>query len=60
MTEQERHELIRRASLESAIGSGELEGVTYTPEMRDLLDRSSRGVITEEEFDREVLAMAHA
>ena len=57
MTDAERAELIRRANLENAIASGEMEGAVYTPAMRDLLERSSLGLLTEEAFDREVLAM---
>jgi hypothetical protein len=32
-------EMLRRATLENAIASGELEGIVFTPAMRDLLDR---------------------
>jgi hypothetical protein len=57
MTDAEHADLLRRAALENAIASGEMEGVVFTPAMRDLLERSSLGLLTEEAFDREVLAM---
>jgi hypothetical protein len=58
MTDAEYADLLRRVSLENAIASNEMEGFVFTPAMRDLLERSSLGLVTEEEFDREVLAMA--
>ena len=60
MSEREQSEWLRLATLENAIASGELEGFQFTPAMRDLLDRSSRGLISEAEFDREVLALARS
>lgn len=58
MTDTERTDLLRRAALENAIASNEMEGVVFTPAMRDLLERSSLGLVTEEEFAREALAIA--
>ncbi len=52
--------MLRIAALENAIASGEMEGFVYTPAMRDLLDRSSRGLVNDEEFRRAVLELAHA
>lgn len=60
MTDAEYADLLRRASLENAIASNEMEGVVFTPAMRDLLERSSLGLVTEEAFDREVLAMVRS
>jgi len=61
MNDQERNELLRVAALENAIASGEMEGFVYTPPaMRDLLDRSSRGLVSDEEFHRAVLELAHS
>lgn len=60
MTAAERTELLRRAALENAIASGEMEGLVFTPAMRALLDRASRGLVSEEVFHREVLAIAHS
>jgi hypothetical protein len=48
------------AALENAIASGELEGFEFTPAMRDLLDRSCRGLISEAESDRALLALARS
>ena len=58
MTDTERAEWLRIAALENAIASAEMEGLEVTPAMRDLLERSSRGLVSEEAFDREVLAIA--
>ena len=58
MTEQEQSELLRRAALENAIASGEMEGFHFTPAMRDLLDRESRGEVTAEDFARAVLELS--
>ncbi len=58
MTDNERTELLRRAALENAIASNEMEGVVFTPAMRDLLERSSLGLVSEEAFAREALAIA--
>jgi hypothetical protein len=58
MTDAEHADLLRRAALENAIASNEMEGLIFTPAMRDLLERSSRGLLTEEAFDREVIAIA--
>lgn len=60
MTRNTYTEARRRLDLENAIASGELEGFSYTPAMRDLLERSSRGLITEAEFDRAVRELANA
>lgn len=60
MTDAEHADLLRRAALENAIASNEMEGVVFTPAMRDLLERSSLGLLTEEAFDREVLAMVRS
>ncbi|MEO5829710.1 MAG: hypothetical protein ABIQ36_03985 [Rhodanobacter sp.] len=60
MTDAERAELIRRANLENAIASNEMEGVVFTPAMRDLLERSSLGLVTEEEFAREAMMIARS
>lgn len=60
MTDAEHADLLRRAALENAIASGEMEGLVYTSAMRDLLERSSRGLVSEEAFDRAVLELAHA
>lgn len=60
LSEREQSEWLRLAALENAIASGQLEGFEFTPVMRDLLDRSSRGLISEAEFDREVLALARS
>lgn len=60
MTDNARAEWLRIATLENAIASGEMEGLVYTPAMRDLLERSSRGLVSEEAFDRAVLELAHA
>lgn len=58
MIDPTREERLRRAALENAIASNEMEGVVFTPAMRDLLERASRGLLTDEAFDREVLAIA--
>lgn len=58
LTEHEQNDLLRRAAVENAIASGEMEGLHFTPAMRDLLDRKSRDEMTTEEFDRAVLALA--
>ena len=58
MTDAEHADLLRRAALENAIASGEMEGLVFTPAMRDLLERSSLGLLTEEEFAREASAIA--
>ncbi len=47
-TDNDLTDLLRRAALENAIASGEMEGVVFTPAMRDLLERSSLGLVTEE------------
>ncbi len=60
MTDAEHADLLRRAALENAIASNEMEGIVFTPAMRDLLERSSLGLVTEEAFDREVLAMVRS
>ncbi len=60
MTDNERSELLRRAALENAIASNEIEGVVFTPAMRDLLERSSLGLVTEEEFAREAMVIARS
>ena len=60
MTDTERTEWLRIAALENAIASNEMEGVVFTPAMRDLLERSSLGLVSEEAFDREVLAMVRS
>lgn len=59
MTEQERTELLRKAALENAIASGEMEGLEFTPAMRALLEQASNNALTDAEFDRAVLALAH-
>jgi hypothetical protein len=59
-SDSSRADMLRRMALENAIASGELEGIVYTPAMRELLERASRGLLTEAEFDREALAMARA
>ncbi|GEM_PF-5577154 len=59
-TEFAHAEQLRIAALENAIASGELEGIEYTPAMRDLLERASRGEVSEAEFEREALALARA
>ena len=46
-TDHARSERLRIAALENAIASGEMEGFVYTPAMRDLLDRSSRGLVSD-------------
>lgn len=51
-------EQLRIAALENAIASGELEGIEYTPAMRDLLERASHGEVDDAAFEREVLALA--
>jgi hypothetical protein len=58
MTDAEHADLLRRAALENAIASGEMEGLIFTPAMRDLLERQSLGLLTEEAFDREVIVIA--
>lgn len=58
MTDTEHADLLRRAALENAIASGEMEGRVFTPAMRDLLERSSLGLVSEEAFAREALAIA--
>jgi hypothetical protein len=58
MTDTEHTDLLRRAALENAIASNEMEGVVFTPAMRDLLERSSLGLVSEEAFAREALAIA--
>lgn len=50
----------RRAALENAIASGEMEGLVFTPAMRDLLERKSLGLLSDKVFNREVLAIAHS
>lgn len=50
---------LRRAALENAIALGEMKGCVFTPVMRDLLERQSLGLLTEAEFDREVLGLSH-
>ena len=47
-------------ALENAIASGELEGIEYTPAMRELLERASRGEVSDAAFRREALALARA
>lgn len=59
-TDLQHTDLLRRAALENAIVSGEMEGFVYTPAMRNLLDRSSRGLVSEEAFDRAVRELAHS
>ena len=58
MTDAERTEWLRIAALENAIASNEMEGVVFTPAMRDLLERESLGLVSEEAFAREALAIA--
>ena len=53
MTDPQRDELLRRAALENAIASNEMEGVVFTPAMRNLLERESLGLVSEEAFARE-------
>lgn len=60
MSDPEQSEWLRLAALENAIASGELEGFEFTPAMRDLLDRSCRGLISEAESDRALLALARS
>jgi hypothetical protein len=60
MTAPQRDGLLRRAALENAIASSEMEGLVFTPAMRDLLERKSLGQLTEAAFDREVMALAHS
>lgn len=50
MTDNERVDLLRRAALENAIASGEMEGLVFTPAMRNLLKRQSLGLLTEAAF----------
>jgi hypothetical protein len=52
--------MLRRLALENAIASGELEGIEYTAAMRELLERASRGLLTDAEFEREALALARS
>lgn len=58
MTDAEHADLLRCAALENAIASNEMEGLVFTPAMRDLLERQSLGLLTESEFDREVMTIA--
>jgi len=58
MTDPQRDELLRRAAVENAIASNEMEGRVFTPAMCDLLERSSLGLVSEEAFAREALAIA--
>lgn len=60
MTAAEHADLLRRAALENAIASGEMEGLVFTPAMRDMLERASLGLLTQEAFNREVLVIAHS
>lgn len=53
-------EQLRRLALENALASGELEGIEYTAAMRDLLERASRGEVSDAVFRREALALARA
>lgn len=53
-------EVERCMALENAIASGELEGIEYTPAMRELLERASRGEVSDAAFRREALALARA
>lgn len=60
MTDPQRDELLRRAALENAIASGEMEGLVFTPAMRDLLERDSLTPLSDAEFRRAAIALAHA
>lgn len=51
-------EWIRRASVGNAIASAELEGLTVTQEMRDLLERTSRDELSEPEIREAILVIA--
>lgn len=51
-------EQLHRARLANAIASGELEGVEYTPAMRELQERESRGEVDDAESQREALVIA--
>lgn len=59
-TDPARAEWLRLSALENAIASQEIEGIEVTPAMRDLLERSSLGLVSKAEFLREALAIAQS
>lgn len=46
-------------ALENAIATNEMEGVTFTPEMRALLERAIRLGMSDEEYTRAVMELTH-
>ena len=60
MTDNDHAERQRLARMENAIGSAQMEGLEVTPSMRELLDQVSRGVLTEQQIDHAIWAIAHA
>lgn len=54
----DKKEWIRCASVSNAIASAELEGLTVTQEMRDVLERTSRDELNESEIREAIPAIA--